>query len=336
MTTRARFHATMNRKPVDRLPVIEWAVWWDKTIDRWHSEGLPPELTDRYALYDYFNLDMYKQAWYSPRGQAYSEGIRQEGPVVDELSYDHIRPRLYLADIVNHAELETWAEAQQRGDIVVWITLEGFFWHPRALLGIERHFYAFYDQPKLMHAMNADLVEFNSRVLEEIGSVLKPDFMTFAEDMSYNHGPMCSKQLFDEFMAPYYRQLVPKVRRMGTVPFVDTDGLVTDLVPWFLEVGVEGFLPLERQAGVDIVELRQTYPHLKMIGAYDKMVMNRGPAAMCKEFERLLPVMRQGGFIPSCDHQTPPGVSLQHYKSYLELLREYAARAGAALSARLQ
>ena len=39
-----RFKNLMSFKPVDRLPVIEWAGYWDKTIDRWHGEGLPAEL----------------------------------------------------------------------------------------------------------------------------------------------------------------------------------------------------------------------------------------------------------------------------------------------------
>lgn len=35
--------------------------------------------------------------------------------------------------------------------------------------------------------------------------------------------------------------------------------------------------------------------------------------------------MRSGYFIPSCDHQTPPGISLADYRLYLRLLREYGA-----------
>jgi hypothetical protein len=53
------------------------------------------------------------------------------------------------------------------------------------------------------------------------------------------------------------------------------------------------------------------------------MTMNRGEPAMRAEFERLLPLMKRGGFIPSVDHQTPPGVSLEEYRVYLRLLQEY-------------
>ena len=42
-------------------------------------------------------------------------------------------------------------------------------------------------------------------------------------------------------------------------------------------------------------------------------------------FERLVPLMKTGGFIPSVDHQTPPGVSLEQYRVYLRLLNEYTS-----------
>jgi uroporphyrinogen-III decarboxylase len=147
--------------------------------------------------------------------------------------------------------------------------------------------------------------------------------MTIAEDMSYNHGPMISKRMFDEFVAPYYRQLIPRLREFDILPFVDTDGDVTLLVPWLKDAGVEGVLPLERQAGVDGLALRRQFPSLRMVGHFNKMTMNQGEASMRLEFERLAPLMRLGGFIPSVDHQTPPGVSLDQYRVYLRLLREY-------------
>ena len=66
-----------------------------------------------------------------------------------------------------------------------------------------------------------------------------------------------------------------------------------------------------------------------VVYACDKIRVKRGKwrVAMRKEFERLLPVMRQGGFVPSVDHQTPPGVSLENYRIYLKLLKEYSEKA---------
>lgn len=320
----------MNFEPVDRAPVVEWAGWWDKTIERWRGEGLPSALTDGGDIREYFGLDRYHQYWVGPRrsGIPHPSG-HGKGILSCAEEYAAIRHLLFSDPeaLVDRALLASWAERQAAGDVVVWITLEGYFWFPRTLLGIEAHLFAFYEQPELLHAMNEDLLEFNLRVLDAINGVLTPDFMTFAEDMSYNHGPMIGKPLFDEFIASYYRRIAPIIHERGTVPFVDTDGYIAELIPWFIEAGIDAFLPVERQAGCDIAQFRAQYPKTRYIGAFDKMVMNQGEAVMRAEFERLLPVMKQGGFVPGCDHQTPPGVSFDDYKCYLRLLNEYCARA---------
>ena len=314
MTNRERFKRAFNFEPVDRLPVIEWAFWWDKTIARWHTEGLPEELTDPCDIRDYFGQDCHRQYWIGPPG-------RQK--VANREEYLALKPTLYPENAFDKERVRGWVEGQQAGEIVVWISLEGPFWYPRTLFGIEDHLYAFYDQPDLMKEMNEDLLAFNLRVYDEFCDICVPDFMTFAEDMSYNHGPMLSKAQFDEFMAPFYRQIAPVIKGRGTTVIVDTDGDITEPAAWFLEVGCEGLLPLERMAGVDVSELRRRHPRIKLLGAYDKTVMHLGETRMRQEFERLLPVMKQGGFIPSVDHQTPPGVSLEDYRLYMRLLKEY-------------
>lgn len=60
----------MSFQPFDRLPMIEWAMWWNQTIERWLGEGLPAGMTDRYELYAYFGLDLYRQDWFRARGPA--------------------------------------------------------------------------------------------------------------------------------------------------------------------------------------------------------------------------------------------------------------------------
>jgi hypothetical protein len=316
----------MNFQPVDRLPRIEWATWWDKTVERWRGEGLPT--CDRYEMYRYFRLDPYFQCWFGARADTFPPAARHgAGFVTCARDYEALRPRLFPPQEAAIEALRPWAALQRRGEALVWITLEGFFWFPRTLFGIEGHMYAFYDRPDLMHRMNQDLTDYHLRLLDALSKVCRPTFMTFAEDMSYNNGPMISRALFDAFMAPYYRQLVPRLEEFEIIPIVDSDGDVTAMVPWFEAVGVEGFLPLERRAGVDAGRLRAAHPRLRMVGHYDKMVMTGGDAAMRAEFERLLPVMRSGGFVPGVDHQTPPGVSLGQYRVYLRLLREYTALA---------
>jgi len=330
MTSRERFHAVMNFQPFDRLPLVEWASWWDKTVERWHGEGLPLHLTDRYDLYRHFGLEMYRQAWFGLRKPEFpAPPAHGAGVIADMNDYLRLRRYLYPEPVVDEAVWQSWAEEQHRGEAVLWFTLEGFFWFPRTLFGIEQHLYAFYDQPEAMHCINADLAAYMLRIIDALCAVCRPDFMTFAEDMSYNHGPMISKAIFDEFMLPYYRQVVPRLSEYGILAFVDSDGDISEPAAWFAEAGLTGVLPLERQAGVDIAFLQERYPALRWLGGYDKMVMSQGENAMRAEFERLLPAARRGGFIIGVDHQTPPGVSYADYLLYLRLYREYALMAGA-------
>jgi hypothetical protein len=324
-----RFRAVLNFQPVDRLPLWEWAMWWDQTIERWHGEGLPSGLHFGrvYDIARYFGLDPYQQFWFSTT-EATIEAAQHhvEGIVGNMDEYLAVRPRLFPSHEAAIESMRPWAALQARGDAVVWCTIEGFFWFGRTLMNFDRLCLGFHDQPELIHRINRDLLEFNLGLLEKILRVCPPTFMTIAEDMSYNLGPMISKGVFEEFLAPYYRELVPRLAERGIPLIVDTDGDVTLMVPWLQDVGIAGVLPLERQAGVDALELRKAFPKLRMVGHFDKMTMNRGEAAMRNEFERLLPIMKSGGFIPSVDHQTPPGVSLSEYRVYLRLFEEYAKR----------
>lgn len=328
MNNRERFMNVLNFCSVDdRLPMIEWATWWDKTIDRWHSEGLPAGLQWD-EIGDFLGLDRLRQFWLHPyKGSFHTEGrkIALEGVEAYELLKEHLYPREVIE--WRRAEIEKLKQLHDQGDVVVWITLEGFFWFPRVLLGIEQHLYAFYDQPELMHRINEDIAQYHIYCIEEFCKILTPDFMTFAEDMSYNLGPMLSRELFDEFLLPYYRKVIPVLKKHKILPIVDTDGNLESMIPWLIEAGIEGALPLERQAGVDVNRIRANHPRFRIIGGYDKMVMDKGEAAMRAEFERILPAMRSGGYIPSCDHQTPPAVSLEDYKLYLRLLEEYCRKA---------
>jgi hypothetical protein len=56
MTASGRFGNLVRGKSFDRLPAIEWAPWWDLTINRWRKEGLPGELVYR-NIQLYFGLD---------------------------------------------------------------------------------------------------------------------------------------------------------------------------------------------------------------------------------------------------------------------------------------
>ena len=326
-----RFKNVLDFRAVDRLPMIEWADWWDMTVARWYTEGLSTEIEDAGEIREHLGLDCCRQFWISGIGGNCPVPKEHGGPRVTDIN-DYVRLKelgyLYPEHGSWLEQLKQWRPKHRAGDMAIWFWMDGFFWFPRKLFGIEPHMYAFYDQPELMHVMNRDMVDYGKRKIRQACELVQPSFMLFAEDLSYNHGPMLSKNAFDEFLRPYYREMIPFLKEMGIIPMIDSDGDITSCVPWFKEVGIEGIGPLERMAGVDVLQLRRDHPDFRLIGGFDKMVMHLGESAMRREFERLLPVMKEGGYLVSVDHQTPPEVSLQNYRLYVSLLREFVIRAG--------
>ena len=332
MTARERFLAVLNGKEkitcgnLDRLPMIEWAPWWGETMSRWENEGFPKRLGYEQSL-QYFGLDELHCLYCAPHTpKALSHGA---AVMNNEEDYECLKKDMY-PDWAVEQLLDSAKNIKSRhdnGEVIIRVWLDGFFWFPRKLFGIEPHLFAFYDYPELMSRITRDLRDFNMLALTELFKIMKPDFIGYGEDMSYNHGPMLSKECFDKFMMPHYRVLNDFTHANKVKALVDSDGDITVMIPWFLQAGIDGVYPLERQANVDIAKIRADYPEFIMLGGYDKMIMNKGETAIRAEFERILPVMKSGYYIPSVDHQTPPGVSLDEYKIYIKIFEEYCKKA---------
>lgn len=211
----------------------------------------------------------------------------------------------------------------------------GFFGAPRTLMGDVNLFYAYYDQPDMLHDMLDFLTDFwieiYGKALEDVGEVESAEFW---EDMCYKNGPMVSPAIFREFMMPYYKRLIGFLRDNGVRNFcVDTDGDCSLLIPLFLECGMTGMLPFEVQAGMDIVKVRKQYPQLQIYGGIDKLAIAKGKEAIDAELEyKLPPLLQQGGYIPFVDHLVHPDISWANFQYYrkrvMELAREHGGVTG--------
>ena len=54
----------------------------------------------------------------------------------------------------------------------------------------------------------------------------------------------------------------------------------------------------------------------------DKRCMARGGKVIEDELARLEPVVKDGGYIPGCDHGVPPDISWEDFKYYSTLLAQ--------------
>ena len=229
--------------------------------------------------------------------------------VLKEISEKKVKKFLTQENIEN--AYSKFVEDHKKGKYSVRLNINGFFWMPRMLMGIEEHMIAFYENPGLIKEINNYILYVYLDNLISILKVIPADIVYIQEDFSGSNGPMISPNHFEEFIGKYYKKLIPKLKQNGVKNvFVDTDGDFKVLIPQLMESGVDGFLPMDVNAGMDIVELRKDYPKLKFIGGFNKLEIAKGKQAIDKEFMRILPVVRQGGYIPGCDTKVAPYTTL--------------------------
>ena len=101
----------------------------------------------------------------------------------------------------------------------------------------------------------------------------------------------------------------------------DSDGYVGEIIPLWIESGLNACDPMEVAAGNDIIEYRRLYGRsMAYSGGVDKRAMARGGQTIRDEMRRLQPLIEDGGYIPSCDHGVPSDVSWPHYVEYARIL----------------
>jgi hypothetical protein len=102
-------------------------------------------------------------------------------------------------------------------------------------------------------------------------------------------------------------------------------GNVNSIFSDFIEMGIEGYNPLEAKAGMDVIELRKKYGHsIAFCGNSDIQVWESGDkTAIKKEVLRKLNAAKGGGLIFQSDHSISSEVSGRTYDYIVNLVRRY-------------
>lgn len=355
MNDRERFLATMYYRERDRCPWGEMG-FWPETLGRWHKEGWPEDIElNRFLGFDRLREQVDVSLDFVPpfeeevleESDRYRIVRRDIGVIArefkGELSYHmpqwlrfpmetrddwekEIKPRLNPDSPGRYPE--DWEEkvrGWRQRDYPLTIRMGSIFGWLRNWMGLERICATFYDDPDWIQEMMDYLAGFccacGRRALED----LDLDYVLLWEDMAYKSGPMISPAMFRRFMLRPYKQLTGFIRDHGVeLIIVDSDGYAEPLIPLWMEGGVNGIYPLERAADMDPIRLRNRFGReLRMLGGIDKRAMIAGPAAAIDaQLAYVAPLLREGGYIPWCDHWVPPDVSLKNYLYYVKRMKE--------------
>ncbi|MHB9025375.1 MAG: uroporphyrinogen decarboxylase family protein [Armatimonadota bacterium] len=356
MNNAERFLRYMHFQSVDHPPLMLDGPW-EETWDRWHAEGLPEGV----SLNEYFEVEPAGTVYaglptrlFPPfeetileENDEYTIYIDRDGVKVQKLreakasGAEHYlefpvkgsADKAWLAEKLNPDDPRRYAEGWQE-KVLQWkdhpsllplLDFGSFYGELRDMMGTEAVSYIFYDDPEFVHWFNDRVAACCERVMEAVFPLGIIKIMGGSEDCAFKNGPLISPDAFREFMMPYYRRTVGLARKHGMDIFiVDSDGDIRSLIPLWLEVGVNCVLPLEVAAGMDVVELRKEYGHdLLMIGGLDKRAFAHSKEAIREEvMMKVPPLIAEGGYIPKFDHGVPPDVPFEHYRYYVQLMKE--------------
>ncbi len=362
MNERHRFLATMHYQPRDRCPICDFS-FWPETIDVWRSQGLPEWVGRDYdaaTQQRFFGTESYGGG---PSGHVglwpafewrVVEDLGDEEIVIDHHGVTLRRSKskasipLYLDytlkdraswerhfkwrfDPSNAGRYPTDLDAARR----VWQDTDcphprcvgggSFYGWIRDMMGVEGVSYIVYDDPALFEEMVVTMTDCKLAVIQRLYEAgARFDCCSMWEDMCYSAGPLLSPEHFRRYLVPQIRRVTDLLRSHGCdIIWVDCDGKIDELVPLWLEAGVNCMFPIEVGTwGADPRKYRREYGrNLLMMGGFGKRTLAQGPDAIDAEVNRLAPLVEEGGYIPMPDHRVPPDVPLAHYLHYLHAAR---------------
>ncbi|MBI4558565.1 MAG: hypothetical protein HY706_13360 [Candidatus Hydrogenedentes bacterium] len=196
----------------------------------------------------------------------------------------------------------------------------GFYWRAREFMGTENLSTAWYEYPDLMHEMMEFYADFIIETSRPVLDKIQVEYFVLNEDLAMKSGPLIGPDIYRGFIFPHLKRLVAFFRSRGTRYFaVDSDGDPTLLLSLMLEAGVDTFWPIERASNVNPVALRKRFgKSLRLWGGVDKRVLIEGPAAIREHLRELIPLIEEGGYIPTIDHTVPPDISWDHFRYYMD------------------
>jgi uroporphyrinogen decarboxylase len=352
LTPRKRFTNQMHYRPVDRCFNMEFGYWqenfteWDIFVQNGITSN---EQADLFFSFDRFS-GVGPRYWMHPvfENTVISETattivhMNQDGLLaeVPRDGHDTI-PHYIRASIVTP---EDWkrakAERFRRDDPARQVDVEAVRRaHPadrdyplgvdcgsmigriRDVLTLEGLAYAVYDYPDMVEDMVETCCQLVEDFLDQVLGRIDFDFASGWEDIAFKNGPIVSVDYYRRVILPRYKRIGKKLHAAGIdLWYTDCDGDVRPLLPIFLEGGINCLFPYEVNSCTHPKVLLDEYgKDLRIMGGVDKMELAKGPAAIRKYLESLVPIVERGGYIPFCDHRCPPNVRPKDYLYYLDL-----------------
>ena len=146
-------------------------------------------------------------------------------------------------------------------------------------------------------------------------------------DVAYRNGMMFSPDFWRKTYKPIVKNLIRLCHDAGLMVIYHGCGNASDLYEDFIEIGLDGYNPLECKAGLKVPELRKRLGNrLAFVGNIDVRELESGDEdRIRREVLYKLTGAAGGLYIPQSDHSVSSGVAPESYAYFVKIAREYGA-----------
>ena len=206
-----------------------------------------------------------------------------------------------------------------------WLQSLGFagpFWQLRDWCGFEGLCMLMVEDPEFVEEMAEFWKDFVLAVMEKFFAKATCDHLLISEDMAYKEKSMISPAMAKKFLAPCWKAWSERAQKAGCkIIEVDSDGYIGELIPVWIESGINVCSPIEIAAGNNLVEYRKKFgKNMAYRGGIDKRAIAKGGKYLEEAMAFVPFLLEEGGYIPGCDHGVPPDISWQNFIEYARML----------------
>jgi uroporphyrinogen decarboxylase len=194
-------------------------------------------------------------------------------------------------------------------------------------MGIEIFAYFMADYPDMMiERMEATTARELARIHAVADASLSPVIL-IPEDFATKQGPLFSPEFLHAYHYPSVRRTAAAWREHGVIVLYHSDGNYRKAIPDLMARGVDGFYCLEPNCGMDIVELKATWPRMVWAGGVDGVdLMERGtPEQVKAEVRRHIRqtrVLETGGMFVASSSEINPPMPPENFRAMVEAVGE--------------
>lgn len=340
MTSYERFKRMFEHKEADRVPIIDDP--WGATIERWHAEGMPTDI----SFVDYFGLDHVADLWLdnSPRYEAkvleendtYTIATTPWGVRYKVWKHAASTPEFLDFTIVDP---DSWRKAKAlmtpTSDRIPWDHLKANYktWRERGswlrahfwfgfdithswIVGTERFLVALRTDPQWCMEIFNTCLDMNIALYDQIWDAgYTFDSIFWCDDMGYKNNQFFGLDTYRELLRPVHQRAVEWAHKRGIYAHLHSCGDVNPFIPDLIDIGVNALNPLEVKAGMNPIAIKKKFG--------DKLVLHGGINAVLwdhadqiiAEMDQVIPTLKEnGGYIFSSDHSVPSTVSLENFR----------------------